>query len=404
MRDITHDILASDIFTFLELKLLVNLRIVHRAWWQAIKSTLGVESIEDDAQAMAAIAIAIRGKATLFFMQRRYFKRTVYLGQFTFPSDVSSFESRIKKLLEKVIFLELQRWDSGRARYRRQYALLDPVFRENCCDDTLHKDYCVHLFLSSMFTTTALLIVYLVLYTHSRKDLAKKLRYPSMIGLHCANDIRYCKGGFYDCAATAPCDTLLAGKNVSDGDFFFASSIFSPICQQPCFNQSLRQCQSDGYETVWRCHAINASLSLICASCDNISGSPYDLLPTFAIVVTCFTLFLYLFFASAYLRSEAERNHSSLTNVLCAFARAHAIFFHLLYFFFKYAARICFNLAGKLCGNLCEDLRENLCETDVPDAVTRCFKFSEAASCFFQSSSPNNNPLGSNREPSVEMV
>ena len=404
MRDITHDILASDIFTFLELKLLVNLRIVHRAWWQAIKSTLGVESIEDDAQAMAAIAIAIRGKATLFFMQRRYFKRTVYLGQFTFPSDVSSFESRIKKLLEKVIFLELQRWDSGRARYRRQYALLDPVFRENCCDDTLHKDYCVHLFLSSMFTTTALLIVYLVLYTHSRKDLAKKLRYPSMIGLHCANDIRYCKGGFYDCAATAPCDTLLAGKNVSDGDFFFASSIFSPICQQPCFNQSLRQCQSDGYETVWRCHAINASLSLICASCDNISGSPYDLLSTFAIVVTCFTLFFYLFFASAYLRSEAERNHSSLTNVLCAFARAHAIFFHLLYFFFKYAARICFNLAGKLCGNLCEDLRENLCETDVPDAVTRCFKFSEAASCFFQSSSPNNNPLGSNREPSVEMV
>ena len=101
---------------------------------------------------------------------------------------------------------------------------------------------------------------------------------------------------------------------------------------------------------------------------------------------------------------EAERNHSNLINVLCAFAKAHTIFFHLLYFFFKYAARICFNLAGKLCGNLCEDLRENLCETDVPDAVTRCFKFSEAASCFFQSSSPNNNPLGSNREPSVEMV
>src|SRR3990167_322456 len=83
------------IFTFLELKPFINLRIVNRAWWRAIKSMLGVERIEDDAQAMAAIAIAIRGRATLFLMQRRYFKRTVYLGQFTFPSDVSSFESRI---------------------------------------------------------------------------------------------------------------------------------------------------------------------------------------------------------------------------------------------------------------------------------------------------------------------
>ena len=153
------------IFTFLKLKPLVNLRIVHRAWWQAIKSTLGVESIEDDAQAMAAIAIAIRGRVTLFSIQRNFFRWTLYKnGIITFSPGILSFENRLKCLLKNNNLATFKR-ENVRDCTPKWHALFDPIFKEGCCDDALSKYYKFYLLLSSLLVGPIAVIAVIFSYT-----------------------------------------------------------------------------------------------------------------------------------------------------------------------------------------------------------------------------------------------